>query len=116
MEDEGEDLAELMSFDTHSSSRKKQKTVLMVSEVDDIQEDFLAFSIYRFNKLSDQMLISAYSYLVKASQPIFSGNIDPIINKIDFKKLSSKYNISMIRDTNAFTKQNFIGNFELDCL
>lgn len=35
-------------------------------------------------------LNKAYTNLKKASRPLFTGDIDPILNQIDFAKLSKK--------------------------
>lgn len=63
----------------------------MVREQEDLAPNYLQSDLEKFQLLYDKELVKAYSQLVKAMTVIFSGSLDPILNKVDYRKLASKY-------------------------
>lgn len=61
----------------------KQKTILFTKEVVDTDNDYLNMEIKEFVKLGEEELAIAFNRLQKMVQPVFSGALDTLINKID---------------------------------
>ena len=69
------------------SIEAKMRTILYVKEVEDNEKDFLNMEMKEFITLSREELLKAYKNVMKANYPIFSGAIDTLINKIDYRKV-----------------------------
>mgnify|MGYP000146472395 CR=1 FL=1 len=47
-----------------------------------------------FMKLTNEEMTKAYGILIKSVNVVFSGSIDPAINKLDYKKIMMNYSDS----------------------
>ena len=68
----------------------KVRTILYVKEVDDNENDYLNMELKEYFSLTHDELRKAYYFVIKASVPVFSGAVETLINKIDYKKVMTE--------------------------
>ena len=73
--------------DDSPSKQKKQKTILNIKEVEDNDRDYLKMELAEFRRIKKEEAKTIYSKLVKMTEAVFSGNVDPQVNKLCFRKV-----------------------------
>lgn len=68
----------------------ERRTLLRTREVDDNIQDFLKLDIAKFRRLKPNEAAQAYKQLRKSIKPVFSGDVDPLVNMLDFSKVKAK--------------------------
>ena len=63
---------------------------MFTRENNDQDPDYLNLDLKQFVKLDDDNLAKAYSRLLKVPQPVFSGSVNTLINKIDQSKVAGE--------------------------
>ena len=76
--------------DDKKTQQSERKTVLCTREVDDNEIDFIAMEMHKFRKLSNDVLPRAFKQIMRAIKPVFSGNVETQINKLNYEKVKSK--------------------------
>ncbi|CDW80498.1 kelch motif family protein [Stylonychia lemnae] len=80
--------------------KRKQQSILYCKEIDDNAEDYFSFELQQLRGLNIDQLKLAYSILMKQANPLFSGSVNTLINKLDLSKLNdqkkSKLNINQV--------------------
>ena len=88
---ERDDLGDVKSFreedDKLRLKAKKQRTVLYTKEVDDNEDDFISMEIKDLIKFGRDQLDNLYNKLSKTCRVVYSGNVNSLINKLDYKKI-----------------------------
>ena len=65
----------------------QRRTILRTREIDDQVQDYLSMEMDEFKQLKYKESGVAYTQLMKVARPVFSGSVDPIINKFNYKKI-----------------------------
>jgi hypothetical protein len=65
---------------------------LKTKEVDDDDKDYLSMDLKDFAKLAKDEVNIAYNRLVKLMNVVFSGSVNPMINKLDYRKVTDLSN------------------------
>ena len=72
----------------------QRRTILRTREIDDQVHDYLSMDIEEFKQMKYKESGVAYTQLMKLTRPVFTGSVDPIINKFNYKKIKSKMQLN----------------------
>lgn len=72
------------------ANTNERRTLLRTREVDDNIIDFLKMDLAKFRRLRPNEAAQAYKQLRKAIKPVFSGDVDPLVNMLDYTKVKAK--------------------------
>ena len=64
--------------------------MLYARETDDTETDYLQIELQAVRGLSLEEAAKAYKQLMRAIKPVFSGDIDPLINQLDYQKIRAR--------------------------
>ena len=70
--------------------QEERRSVLGTRETDDNELDYVGMSLLQVSELNADKAAKAYTQLVKAAKPVFSGSTDPLVNKLDTQKVKQK--------------------------
>jgi hypothetical protein len=88
-----------------------RRTILRTREIDDNVIDYLQMDMENFRNIKYKEASVAYTQLMKVAKPIFSGSVDPMVNKLNYKKIKDKISSSLKREQINETEMTLIEEY-----